>query len=78
GKKLHGDQTSFTPIFTAAPDNIDPIKNTLLDIAANQKVTRDYFGTNLKASTLQLATDNSQQSLDQTGYNLLDKKQYSG
>lgn len=78
GKKLHGDQTSFTPIFTAAPDNIDPIKNTLLDIAANQKVTRDYFEIKLRTATLQLATDNSQQSLDQTGYNLLDKKQYSG
>ncbi|MEO9300843.1 hypothetical protein ABI223_03625 [Acinetobacter pittii] len=78
GKKLHGDQTSFTPIFTAAPDNIDPVKNTLLDIAANQKVTRDYFGTNLKASTLQLAQANSQQSLDQTGYELLQKKQYTG
>ncbi|WP_336964323.1 hypothetical protein [Acinetobacter pittii] len=78
GKKLHGDQTSFTPIFTAAPDNIDPVKNTLLDIAANQKVTRDYFGTNLKASTLQLAQANSQQSLDQTGYELLQKKLYTG
>ncbi|EXE90742.1 hypothetical protein SAMN02799632_01688 [Acinetobacter pittii] len=78
GKKLHGDQTSFTPIFTPAPDNIDPLKNTLLDIAANQKVTRDYFGTNLKASTLQLAQANSQQSLDQTGYELLQKKQYTG
>ncbi|NUG22026.1 hypothetical protein [Acinetobacter lactucae] len=78
GKKLHGDQTSFTPIFTPAPDNIDPAKNTLLDIAANQKVTRDYFGTNLKASTLQLATANSQQSLDQTGYELLQKKVYTG
>ncbi len=78
GKKLHGDQTSFTPIFTPAPDNIDPLKNTLLDIAANQKVTRDYFGTNLKVSTLQLAQANSQQSLDQTGYELLQKKQYTG
>jgi len=75
GKKLHGDQTTFTPIFTSAPDNIDPVKNTLLDIAANQKTTRDNFATNLKAATLKLANS---QSLDQTSYNLLDKKQYSG
>lgn len=75
GKKLHGDQTSFTPIFTPALDNIDPVKNTLLDIAANQKTTRDNFATNLKAATLKLANS---QSLDQTSYNLLDKKQYSG
>lgn len=75
GKKLHGDQTSFTPIFTPAPDNIDPIKNTLLDIAANQKAIRDNFAANLKAATLKLANS---QSLDQTSYNLLDKKQYSG
>ncbi|WP_151962983.1 hypothetical protein [Acinetobacter oleivorans] len=75
GKKLHGDQTSFTPILTPAPDNIDPVKNTLLDIAANQKATRDNFAANLKASTLKLANS---QSLDQTSYNLLDKKLYSG
>lgn len=75
GKKLHGDQTSFTPILTPALDNIDPVKNTLLDIAANQKTTRDSFATNLKAATLKLANS---QSLDQTSYNLLDKKQYSG
>lgn len=75
GKKLHGDQTTFSPIFTSAPDNIDPVKNTLLDIAANQKATRDNFATHLKAATLKLANS---QSLDQTSYNLLDKKQYSG
>lgn len=78
GKKLHGDQTTFTPMFIAAPDNIDPVKNTLLDIAANQKTTRDNFATNLKASILQLAKANSQESLDQTGYDLLQKKLYSG
>ncbi|OCY54201.1 hypothetical protein [Acinetobacter pittii] len=78
GKKLHGDQTPFTPIFTPAPDNIDPIKNTLLDIAANQKVTRDYFATNLRAATLQLAVLQDQPRLDQVGYDLLKNKQYSG
>lgn len=78
GKKLHGDQTTFTPIFTSAPDNIDPIKNTLLDIAATQKATRDNFATNLRLSTLELAKANSQESLDQTGYDLLQKKLYSG
>ncbi|MDR6795044.1 hypothetical protein [Acinetobacter calcoaceticus] len=78
GKKLHGDQTTFTPIFTSAPNNIDPVKNTLLDIAANQKATRDNFATNLRLSTLELAKANSQELLDQTGYNLLDKKLYSG
>ncbi|MFV5363514.1 hypothetical protein [Acinetobacter oleivorans] len=75
GKKLQGDQTTFTPIFNSAPDNIDPVKNTLLDIAANQKAIRDNFAANLKAATLKLANS---QSLDQTSYNLLDKKQYSG
>jgi len=49
-----------------------------LDIAANQKATRDYFATNLKAATLQLADSQSQSSLDQTGYTLLQKKLYSG
>lgn len=78
GKKLHGDQTSFTPIFNSAPDNIDPVKNTLLDIAANQKTTRDNFASNLRASTLELAKANSQQLLDQNGYDLLQKKLYSG
>lgn len=78
GKKLHGDQTTFTPIFTSAPDNIDPVKNTLLDIAANQKATRDNFATNLKAATLKLADTQNQSSLDQTGYDLLQKKLYSG
>jgi len=75
GKKLHGDQTTFTPIFTSSPDNIDPVKNTLLDIAANQKTTRDNFATNLKSATFKLANS---QSLDQTSYDLLDKKLYSG
>ncbi|WP_198079269.1 hypothetical protein [Acinetobacter calcoaceticus] len=78
GKKLHGDQTTFTPIFTPAPDNIDPVKNTLLDIAANQKATRDNFASNLRASTLELAKANSQQLLDKNGYDLLQKKLYSG
>ncbi|MFA3130447.1 hypothetical protein [Acinetobacter pittii] len=78
GKKLHGDQTSFTPIITPAPDNIDPIKNTLLDIATNQKATRDYFATNLRAATLQLAVLQDQPRLDQIGYDLLKNKQYSG
>ncbi|MBJ8505824.1 hypothetical protein I6M96_12555 [Acinetobacter seifertii] len=78
GKKLIGDNTTMTPIFSPSPDNIDPVKNTLLDIAANQKATRDYFATNLKAATLQLADSQSQSSLDQTGYALLQKKLYSG
>ncbi|MDF8293537.1 hypothetical protein P1I32_014360 [Acinetobacter baumannii] len=78
GKKLIGDKTSFTPIFTSAPDNIDPAKNTLLDIAANQKVTRDYFATNLRAATFKLADLQDQSHLDPIGYDLLDKKQYSG
>lgn len=78
GKKLHGDQTTFTPIFTPAPDNIDAVKNTLLDIAANQKTTRDSFATNLKTATLKLADSQNQSSLDQTGYDLLQKKLYSG
>ncbi|WP_144734558.1 hypothetical protein [Acinetobacter oleivorans] len=78
GKKLQGDQTTFTPIVNSAPDNIDPVKNTLLDIAANQKTTRDNFASNLRASTLELAKANSQQLLDQNGYDLLQKKQYSG
>ncbi len=78
GKKLNGDNTTMTPIFSPSPDNIDPVKNTLLDIAANQKATRDYFATNLKAATLQLADAQSQSSLDQTGYVLLQKKLYSG
>jgi hypothetical protein len=78
GKKLHGDQTTFTPIFASAPDNIDPVKNTLLDIAANQKATRDNFATNLKVATFKLADAQSQSTLDQTGYDLLQKKLYSG
>ncbi|MDR0067943.1 hypothetical protein RFX60_11780, partial [Acinetobacter sp. 11520] len=78
GKKLHGDPAIFTPIFNAAPDNIDPIKNTLLNIAANQKATRDYFATNLRAATLQLAILQDQPRLDQVGYDLLKNKQYSG
>jgi len=78
GKKLIGDNTAMTSIFSPSPDNIDPVKNTLLDIAANQKATRDYFATNLKAATLQLADSQSQSSLDQTGYALLQKKLYSG
>lgn len=78
GKKLHGDQTLFTPIFNSAPDNIDPVKNTLLDIAANQKTIRDNFASNLRASTLELAKANSQQLLDKNGYDLLQKKLYSG
>ncbi|ENU41603.1 hypothetical protein ACOY72_14915 [Acinetobacter seifertii] len=78
GKKLIGDNTTMTPLFIPSPDNIDPSKNTLLDMAANQKVTRDYFATNLKVATLQLADSQSQSSLDQTGYALLQKKLYSG
>lgn len=78
GKKLQGDQTTFTPIFASAPDNIDPVKNTLLDIAANQKATRDNFATNLKVATFKLADAQSQSTLDQTGYDLLQKKLYSG
>ena len=78
GKKLIGDNTAMTPIFSPSPDNIDPVKNTLLDIAANQKVTRDYFETNLKAATLQLANLKDQLLLDPVGYDLLKNKQYTG
>ncbi|MEO9278391.1 hypothetical protein ABFY81_00575 [Acinetobacter sp. WA-87] len=78
GKKLIGDNTTITTIFNPSPDNIDPAKNTLLDIAANQKVTRDYFEINLKAATLQLANLKDQLLLDPVGYDLLKNKQYAG
>lgn len=76
-KKLRGDKTAFKTLVSAAPENIDPAQNTLLKIAANQKTVREQYGASLKESTLQLARSYQQDSINPSGYNLLEQKIYS-
>lgn len=77
GKILRGDKTALKTLVSSAPENIDPAQNTLLKIAANQKMVRDEYGTSLKESTLQLAKNYQQDSINPSGYNLLEQKVYS-
>ena len=76
-KKVRGDQRTFTPMFASSPDNIDPAKNTLINIANNQATVRDQFGASLKSAVLQLANSFQQQTLNPNGYALLQEKSYS-
>ena len=77
-KTIRGDQANLSSIIPAAPENIDPAKNTLLNITANQKVIRDQYGISLKESVLELANNYQQQNLNPTGYALLQQKSYVG
>ena len=76
-KKLRGDKTALKTLVSTAPENIDPAQNTLLKIAANQKIVRDEYGASLKESTLQLAKNYQQDSINPSGYNLLEQKVYA-
>ncbi|WP_151742808.1 hypothetical protein [Acinetobacter sp. TUM15113] len=77
-KKLRGDQSTLTSLVTATPDNIDPSKNNLLFIAANQKNARDTFAASLKQAVLQLADSYRQAALNPQGYSFLQQKSYAG
>ncbi|WP_151775880.1 hypothetical protein [Acinetobacter colistiniresistens] len=77
-KKLRGDQSTLTSLVTATPDNIDPSKNNLLFIAANQKNARDAFAASLKQAVLQLADSYRQAALNPQGYSSLQQKSYAG
>lgn len=77
-KKIRGDQSILSSLVIAPPDNIDSSKNTLLNIAANQKNTKDAFATSLKQAALQLADNYQQASLNPQGYTLLQQKNYAG
>lgn len=76
-KTLRGDKTALKTLVSTAPENIDPAQNTLTKIAANQKTIRDQYGASLKESTLQLAKNYQQDSINLPGYNLLEQKIYS-
>ncbi|KXZ70985.1 hypothetical protein AVENLUH5627_01243 [Acinetobacter venetianus] len=77
-KKIRGDQTKLKSIISEAPENIDPAKNTLINITNNQKNIRDQYSTSLKVAVLELANNYHQQNLNPTGYNLLQTKKYAG
>ncbi|MCY6410939.1 hypothetical protein QTA56_02165 [Acinetobacter sp. VNH17] len=76
-KKIRGDQDTLISIVPIAPENVDPAKNTLLNITINQKSTRDQYAASLKESVLELANMYQQQNLNPTGYALLQQKDYS-
>ena len=75
-KDLRRRTLEVLAIYLAA--GIDPAKNTLLNITANQKVIRDQYGISLKAAVFELATNYQQQNLNPTGYALLQQKSYVG
>ncbi|MFW1836991.1 hypothetical protein ACG9XS_00155 [Acinetobacter gyllenbergii] len=77
-KKLRGDQNTLTSLVIPTPDNIDPSKNNLVFIAANQKNARDTFATSLKQAVLQLADTFNQAALNPQAYALLQQKSYAG
>lgn len=77
-KKIRGDATPLVSIITSAPENTDSSKNTLINIAANQKSTRDQYATLLKTAVLKLAENYQQPSENPSGYLLLQQKLYAG
>ncbi|MBP7880638.1 hypothetical protein MMO38_03100 [Acinetobacter sp. NIPH 1852] len=77
-KKIRGDQEALTTLVLAAPDNIDPAKNTIIDIANNQKNTREQYAASLKQAVLQLADTYDQKTSNPTHYNQLQQRSYSG
>ncbi|USA48106.1 hypothetical protein NDN11_08350 [Acinetobacter sp. C26M] len=77
-KKIRGDQSPLTSLVKTTPDNIDPAKNTFIDITTNQKVAKDAFATSLKQATLQLADRYQQASINPEGYAFLKQKSYAG
>ena len=58
-------------------NNIDPAKNTLINIASNQTNIRETFATSLKNSVLQLASYYKQPTLNPNGYDLLQMQSYA-
>lgn len=77
-KLIRGDKSTLTTLVTATPDNIDPAKNTILNIAANQKNTRELYATSLKQAVLQLADNYRQQILTPESYTFLQERIYTG
>ncbi len=77
-KKIRGDATPLVSLITQSPDNTDPNKNTLINIAANQKNIRDQYATLLKSAVLKLANNYDQPNANPSGYMLLEQKVYSG
>ncbi len=77
-KKIRGDQSTLTSLVKTTPDNIDPAKNTFIDITTNQKNAKDAFAVSLKQATLQLADHYQQASINPQGYALLKQKAYAG
>lgn len=78
GKQLRGDTSVMKSLLTPAPENLDPAKNTLLNIVSNQKTVRDQYATSLKAAVLKLAEGYQQNLTNPQGYSLLQKYLYSG
>ena len=76
-KIIHGDPRTLTSLMPAAPNNIDPAKNTLINIASNQTNIRETFATSLKNSVLQLASYYKQPTLNPNGYDLLQMQSYA-
>ena len=78
GKKIHGDPSPLVSLIDPAPENTDPNKNTLINIAENQKNIRDQYAGLLKTAVLKLATKYEQQTSNPLGYLQLEQKIYSG
>ena len=77
-KTIRGDQANLSSIIPAAPENIDPAKNTLMNITNNQKNIRNQYATSLRAAVFELANNYQQQSLNPAGYVLLQQNSYTG
>lgn len=77
-KKIRGDQDPLTSLVLTTPDNIDPAKNTIIDITKNQKNTREQYAASLKQAVLQLADAYDQKISNPTHYSQLQQRNYSG
>ncbi|MFW1951504.1 hypothetical protein [Acinetobacter beijerinckii] len=78
GKKIRGDSASLISLISENIDNIDPSKNTLINISNNQKNIRDLYAYELKNAVLKLAQLYEQPTFNPSGYQSLLQKQYSG
>ncbi|RZF54528.1 hypothetical protein EXE30_04715 [Acinetobacter halotolerans] len=77
-KKIRGDQEALTAIVPTTPDNINPAENTIIDIANNQKNTREQYAASLRQAVLQLADVYNQKTSNPSHYTQLQQRSYSG
>lgn len=77
-KLIRGDNSVLKTLVVTPPDNVDPAKNNLIDIAKNQENTRNLFASSLKQAVLKLANNYQQATVNPDGYRQLEDKLYAG